>query len=137
MVGFEALGIGEAQDLLGEVNHELKDGLKDRLKEAGGIVRDVERGQVKSGRIKSALTVAVSVRSLAEFEARIFPRGKWAYIARFIEGGTKPHPIPNFRGREGVVFDHPGARAYPFVEPTLQQTEDRIVELVGIPPVLK
>lgn len=137
MVGLEILGVNEVQDLLGEVNHELKDGLKDRLKEAAALVRDEARSFSDSRRIRSALTFTVFVSSLVEFGARIFPRGKWAFVARFLEGGTKPHAIPNFHGREGVTWMHPGARPHPFLEPARVATEDRVVDLVGIPPVLR
>jgi hypothetical protein len=137
MVGLEVLGVREVTDLFAEVNHELKDGLKDRLRQATKLVRTAAADETDSRRMKSALTIKVVVDSLIEFLGVIFPRGKWAFIGRFLEGGTKPHIIDNFHGREGVAWPHPGSRPHPFLRPALEKTTDQVVELVGIPPVLR
>jgi len=137
MVAFEAFGIPEVAGLLGQVDRELGGGLKDRLKQAVKLVQSAVRARVDSRRLKGTISAAVSVRSLIDFEARVYPRGKWSYIARFLEGGTRPHVIPNFHGRDGVVFQHPGSRPHPMFAPAFEETEDQVVELVGIPPVLR
>jgi HK97 gp10 family phage protein len=137
MLGLEVLGVPEVTGLLSQVDRELKQGLRERLKEAARLVRDTARANTDSRRVKSALTFTVTVKSLFDYEARVFPRGKWGFIARFLEGGTKPHLIQNFHGREGVVFQHPGMRPHPFLEPARVATEEQVVELVGIPPVLR
>jgi HK97 gp10 family phage protein len=137
LASLEAIGIREVSGFFQELGHDLKDGLRDRLRQAAAIVRDEARAEAPSRRVRSAMTFSVEVDSITDYLARIYPRGKWAFLARFLEHGTKPHPIANFHGHEGEVWLHPGSRPQPFLQPTTEATEDRVVELVGIPPVLR
>lgn len=130
----EVTGVAEASDLLGLVNDQLEHGLKDRLRQGAELLEKAAVEETHSQRMRSALTSMVEVKSLTDYTARVYPRGKWAFLARFLEGGTRPHAITTASGR---TFQHPGTRPQPFLMPALERHEDDVVELVGIPPVLR
>jgi HK97 gp10 family phage protein len=115
----EATGIEELQSFFGELQHELKDGLRTRLKEAAGLVAEEAKRQTHSKRVRAAMSTTVEVRGLTDFEARIGPTRRRAFFAHFLEFGTVH------------------SRAFPFLAPALAATEEQVVELVGFPPLLR
>ena len=115
----EATGITELQDFLGDMQHELNQGLRERLKEAAGLISEEAKRQTHSARVRSAMSTTVTVRSQIDFEARIGPSRRRAWFAHFLEFGTIH------------------SRDFPFLAPALAITEDQVVELVGFPPVLE
>jgi len=133
----ETTGLNELHSFLGELDHEMKQGLRVRLKEAAGIVAEEAKRQTHSARVRSAMSTTVTVRSLVDYEARIGPNRRRAWFAHFLEFGVRPHVMKNFFGRKGVAVQHPGARAFPFLAPALAITEDQVVEIVGFPPILQ
>lgn len=65
-------------------------------------------------------TTALSVWTLAA-------TGRGVGIAHLVEGGTRPHWQPNFRGG----WMHPGAKAKPFLEPAYFAHDDDAVRIFG------
>jgi len=120
----KTLGIPEVTGFISQIDHELKQGLRDRLKEASKLVAEEMESRTHSRRVRSAITSTVEVRSLIDYEARIGPLQRKAFFAHFLEFGTKAGP------------GHAATRAFPFALPALEATEDRVVDLVGIPPSL-
>jgi len=118
------LGIPEVTGLISQVGHELKQGLRDRLKQAAKLVSDEAASRTHSRRVRAAMGFAVEVQSLTEFRAVIGPLQRRAFFAHFLEFGTKASP------------GHAATRAFPFLVPALAATEDQVVELVGVPPSL-
>jgi HK97 gp10 family phage protein len=114
----KVLGIPEVQSLLSQVDHELKQGQRGRLKEASGLVADEMRARTHSRRVAKAVSFDVKVNSLIDFEARIGPTRRGAFFAHFLEFGTSH------------------SREFPFAEPALEATEEKVIDLVGFPPVL-
>ena len=112
-------GLSEAQGFIGQIDHELKQDLRARLKEGIGLVAEEMRAQTHSKRVRSAISTDVEVVSLFEFRAAAGPTRRRAFFAHFLEFGTRH------------------SRAFPFAGPALEATEDRVVELVGIPPSLR
>ncbi len=133
----QAVGIREAKAFFSEIERELKEGLRDRLKRAAKIVEDEAKSQTDSKRVRSAITSTVTVESLIDYRASIGPLRKRAFFAHFLEFGTRPHLIRNAWGHPGASVAHPGARARPFLAPAIQVTEERVVDLVGVPPSLR
>jgi len=114
----KTLGIPEATGLVSQIDHELKQGLRGRLKEAAKMVSDQAASLSHSRRVRAAMGFDVEVRSLVEYHAVIGPVRRRAFFAHFLEFGT----------------EH--SRAFPFAAPALEATEERVVDLIGIPPVL-
>ena len=112
------LGIPEASGLVGTIDHELKQGLRGRLKDAAKLVQAEAQSRTHSRRVKSAITYDVEVKSLFEYRAAIGPLRRKAFFAHFLEFGT----------------EH--SREFPFLAPALDATEERVIDLVGIPPSL-
>jgi len=136
----EVLGLDELQGTVSQLEHDLKHGLRTRLKEAAGLVAEAARQETHSRRVRRAMGSNVTVKSSTEFVAHIGPSKRHAWFAHFLEFGTEPHEETRF-GRRFIgpqqPFSHPGSRAFPFLRPALVFTEDEIVELVGVPPVLR
>lgn len=123
--------------------------LRDRLREASVLVRDVAKGMTHSRRVRAAMGFSVSVKGLNQYQAEVGPSRKTAWFAHFLEFGTRPHQIARgarapqsvvtksgrIRRRRGHVIAgsriHPGARARPFLLPAAEATEDQIVDIVG------
>lgn len=112
-------GMAEVRGLVSQIDHELKQGLRGRLKEAVGLVAEEMRALTHSKRVRAAISTDVEVLSLFDFRAAAGPTRRRAFFAHFLEFGTVH------------------SRAFPFAGPALEATEDRIVELVGIPPSLR
>ena len=112
-------GIPEAAGLVSQIDHELKQGVRVRLKEAAGLVADEMRAQTHSRRVRAAIGFDVEVKSPVDYRASIGPARRRAWFAHFLEFGT----------------EH--SRAFPFAAPAIVATEDRVVEIVGIPPSLR
>jgi hypothetical protein len=56
---------------------------------------------------------------------RVIGSGKGAMHGNLIEFGTKPHKIP--RKKTGRVINHPGHKAYPYMNPALESEESGFV----------
>ena len=112
-------GMADVKGLVSQIEHELKQGLRGRLKQAAGLVEEEMRRETHSKRVAAAIGSDVQVLGLTEFRASIGPTRRRAFFAHFLEFGT----------------EH--SRAFPFAEPALEATEDAVVELVGIPPSLR
>lgn len=126
MLGIQEIGLDPVKGLLKDIADDARQGRKDRLRQAAKLLRDEAASRTTSRRVRSALTFSVSVTSLLDFEARIWPRKQKAFFAGFLESGTKAsaaRPWPT--------------RAFPFLEPAREEKEDEVVDLVGIPPVLR
>jgi len=115
----EAAGFEEAAGFFSELQHEFKQGLRERLKQAATLVTETAREETHSARVRAAMGFNVEVNSLVDFSARIGPSRRRAWFAHFLEFGTVH------------------SRAFPFLAPALAATEDQVVEIVGIPPVLQ
>lgn len=120
------LGITQATGFLSQIDHELKHGLRDRLKQAAKIVADEQKSLTHSRRVRAAITFDVRVDSPVDYVASIGPLRRRAFFAHFLEFGTRATPAHPF-----------STRAFPFALPALQATEERVVDLVGVPPSLK
>lgn len=112
-------GMAEVKGLVGQIEHELKQGLRGRLKQAAGLVEEEMRRETHSKRVAAAVSSDVQVVSLTEYRASIGPTRRRAWFAHFLEFGTVH------------------SRAFPFAGPALAATEDQVVEIVGIPPSLR
>jgi HK97 gp10 family phage protein len=117
-LALRAVGAREAAASVSRVDLELKQGLRGRLKEAAQLVAGEARQRTHSRRVRGAITYDVEVRSLSEYRALIGPLRKKAFFAHFLEFGT----------------EH--SREFPFLAPALGATEDKVIDLVGIPPSL-
>jgi HK97 gp10 family phage protein len=113
------LGIPEAKGFISQIQRELKQDLRGRLRQAATLVAEEMRRDTHSKRVAAAIGFDIEVESLFEFRASIGPTRKRAWFAHFLEFGT----------------EH--SRAFPFAAPALETTEDEVVELVGIPPSLR
>ena len=138
----EATGFEEAGAFFSNLQHELKQGMRGRLREAGQLVKSAAQEETHSARVRSGMTVSVNVASLMEFSARIGPSRRRAWFAHFLEFGTRPHmeqrgPGSGKQGPPGPPFSHPGSRAFPFLAPALARTADEVTEIVGFPPMLQ
>jgi HK97 gp10 family phage protein len=137
----EAAGFEEAGAFFSKLQHELKQGMRGRLREAAEVVKGAAQEETHSARVRSGMTISVNVKSLTEFSARIGPSRRRAWFAHFLEFGTGPH-MQQKAVREGFVgpaapFSHPGSRAFPFLAPALARTADEVTEIVGFPPILQ
>jgi len=112
-------GFGEIKGLVSQIQQELKQGTRDRLRQAASLVAEEMRRDTHSKRVAAAIGFDVEVDSVFEFRASIGPTRKRAFFAHFLEFGTKH------------------SRAFPFAAPALETTEEEVVELVGIPPTLR
>jgi len=104
--------------------------IRQMLAPGADIIKDAvkQRGR---GRFQTQITRRITL-SMAKLEAaaEIGPVKKQAYIARFLEFGTQPHPI---RARKGgrlwiggrfvKSVKHPGSRPYPFMQPAYEASE--------------
>jgi HK97 gp10 family phage protein len=112
------VGIQQVNGLVSRVQHDLKQGLRDRLKEAAKLVATEAKARTHSRRVRSAITYEVNVKSLSDYEARIGPLRRKAFFAHFLEFGTTH------------------SRAFPFLVPSIEATEERVLDLVGTLPSL-
>ena len=114
----KTIGIKSVQSFIGGIGNEISEGTGGRMKEAAELVADKARSLTHSRRVKKAISFTVRRRSAGNFEAVIGPEQRKAFFAHFLEFGTKH------------------SRAFPFLAPAAKATEDKVVELVGIPPSL-
>lgn len=112
-------GIKEASILFEGIESDLTHGKRQRLIEASKLVASAVKSKTHSRRVRKAITYNVDVQSSGSFWARIGPKRRPAWFAHFLEFGTTH------------------SRAFPFLLPAKQATEERVVEIVGIPPTLR
>jgi len=117
--GLDLEGFDDTSGFMSQIAHEMKVGTRDRLKQAAGLVAEAMRADSHSRRVRAAITFDVDVDSPTEWQATIGPLRRRAFFAKFLEFGTRY------------------ARPFPFAEPALQQTEERVVDLVGVVPSLR
>ena len=113
------LGIPEVTSLISELDRDLKQDLRGRLKRGAAIVTEEAKSRTTSRRVRRALSYDVQVNSLIDYRAVVGPTRKGAFFAHFLEFGTTH------------------SRAYPFLMPAAEATEDQVVDLVGLPFVLR
>lgn len=103
--------------------------MRGTLRKGMSVVQPVARANVNSVSGLLAAGLKISTRSRGgTVTARLRATGKHAYIAPWVEFGTKAHPIPK-RGVIGTILaiggrffrsvEHPGARPKPFMRPAL------------------
>lgn len=112
-------GLKEASGFLTQIGRELKEETRGRVRQAAGLVAEEMRAQTHSRRVRAAIGFDVQVLSPFDFRASIGPSRRRAFFAHFLEFGTVH------------------SRAFPFAAPALERTEERVVDLVGIPPSLQ
>jgi len=111
-------GIKGTEKFFSRAEHEIKNETKGRLKKAAALLANRARKKTHSKRVRKAISFDVEVKSPTNWKATIGPDSKKAFFAHFLEFGTRH------------------SRAFPFMKPALDDTEDEIVEIVGVPPVL-
>jgi len=92
----------------------------------------------KSGRLRAGLKISTSNRR-GVVSAKVKATGKHAFLAPWLEFGTRPHVIkPGKRrralavnGRVISAIDHPGAQPKPFMRPALDSRARAAVLAVG------
>lgn len=110
----------------------LRAGAREVQKEARRLV------PVKSGRLRAGLKISTSSRR-GRALAKVKATGKHAFLAPWLEYGTRPHVIkPGKRrralavnGRAVAAIDHPGAQPKPFMRPALDARAQAAVLAVG------
>lgn len=112
-------GTREASILMRNIERDITKGMRTRLVQAAKVVIKAARAKTHSKRVAAAMSYDVDVRSKTDFQVRVGPSQKKAFFAHFLEFGTSH------------------SRAFPFLAPAKEQTEDEVVELVGIPFVLR
>ena len=115
----EALGVGDARSFFKDLSADIKGGMRDRLKKAAKLVSDTAKRKTHSRRVKAAISFDVRADSLAQFSAVVGPLRRKAFFAHFLEFGTVH------------------SRARPFLIPAKKETEDDVVEIVGVPFLLQ
>lgn len=109
------------------------------LSPGADIIRQEMRQRAK-GRFKTKIARRISINlSKLEAYAEIGPFKKVAYIARFLEFGTKPHLIRARRsrmlrlrnGRLVRQVRHPGSRPYPFLQPAFDASKDKAAAAIA------
>lgn len=116
------VGLEEVRDFLNDL---AKADLRDRLREAAKLVSDTAKDLTHSRRVRAAMSYDVRVKSANEWRAVVGPLAKKAFFAHFLEFGTK------------ASRRHHATRAFPFLMPAEEQTEERVVDIVGQPFLLR
>lgn len=119
MLNLSAIGIKSSTSFFRALADDHKQHRRGRLKQAAKMVADVAKRKAKSRRVRAAMSFDVRVDSPSEFSADVGPSRRRAFFAHFLEFGT----------------EH--SRAFPFLIPAKEETEDRVVELVGVPFLLQ
>lgn len=89
---------------------------KRNLKAQGSYKRGVLYRSMRIRKLKSSTSVSNWV---------VAATGRGIGIAHLVEGGTRPHWQP----KRGVM--HPGAKAYPFLEPAFFAYDDDVVRIMA------
>lgn len=114
------LGLKELERAMAEAGRRIRADLRARLKEAGRIVQADAKGRATSKRVRRALTLTVRVPTPADFEAEVGTLRRRAFFAHFLERGTKAGPAHPFT-----------TRAFPFLAPAVEATEERVFRILG------
>ncbi len=99
--------------------------LRERLRKASRLVSDTAKSMTTSRRVKAAMSYDVRVVSSTVFRAVVGPLRRKAWFAHFLEFGTKASPR------------HHATRAFPFLIPAEEATEQEVVDIVGEPFLLR
>lgn len=139
MANVHVKGLAELQRALDEIPAKMEANvLRGALRAGANIIRDHARENVPvaTGTLRDGLKVSTRSRR-GRVTATLKTTGKHAFIAPWIEFGTRPHRIVA-RGK-GLFFgglfargvDHPGAAAKPFLRPALDARATAAVVAAG------
>lgn len=130
MADIHVTGLKELNEFLDTLPAKMQANvMRGALRAGMNVVKPVAAGGVHSvsGLLAAGLKVGTRVRG-GTVTARLRATGVHAYIASWVEFGTKAHPIPK-RGVVGTILSiggrffksvqHPGARPKPFLRPAL------------------
>lgn len=131
MDGFSlaVLGIDGVRGLVDVVAREVHHGMRDRLKAAAEFVADKERSLSHSAHVARTVNYEINEVGPGVLEAIVGPhktKGNWAFLAPWLEYGTKSsarHPFTT--------------RPFPFVAPTVDATAEHVMDMVGLIPSLE
>lgn len=134
-------GLAELQAFLNQLPAKLEANvLRSALRAGARQVQQEARRLVpiKSGRLRAGIKISTSSRR-GKVTAKVKTTGKHAYLAPWLEYGTRPHVIkPGKRrralainGRVVTAIDHPGAQPKPFMRPALDTQARAAVLAVG------
>lgn len=121
-------GLADLQRFLDELPVKMeRNVMRGALRAGMNTVKPVAQSLVHpvSGKLAKGLKVGTRARGSVVM-SYLKPTGPHAFIARFLEFGTKPHTI-TAKNRKGLSFgglffqsvDHPGAKMHPFLRPAL------------------
>lgn len=139
MAEFNVKGLADLQKLLNELPAKVeRNVMRGALRAGANVIKDEAKRSINSHSGELAKSLKVSARARGgRVTASVRPKGKNAYIARFVEYGTRPHKI---RAKNGGLLlgnefvsevDHPGARPHPFLRPALDSQAKEATVAVG------
>lgn len=139
MAEFHVKGLADIQKFLDTLPPRVeKNILRGALRAGVKVIQPVAKANVNSVSGLLAAGLKISTRSRGgTVTASLRATGKHAYIAPWVEFGTKAHPIPK-RGVIGTILavggrffrsvEHPGARPKPFMRPALDgQAQNAVI----------
>jgi HK97 gp10 family phage protein len=103
--------------------------------------RAIESPHSRTGKLASAIAQTVSTKGLGEAGAEVLAivgiDTKKSRIGHLLERGTKAHTVKVKRAKVlanaqqvfGRVVRHPGARAYPFMQPAWDENQEYVLEI--------
>lgn len=149
-------GLSELEDALSELPDKLAKGAIRKASRAGAkLFQDAMKSKLTSKAYGSALTgkrptllrgIRISIKAFrgGTLVTKIWPAKAVAYLARWIEYGTKPHVIKARKGGKhaGALFlggrgvrafltqvSHPGQPARPFIRPAFDSQKKRVIDV--------
>lgn len=134
-------GLSELNKFLQELPVKIeKNVLRGSLRAGMNVVKPVAQRNIHSvsGLLAKGLKVRTNARG-GKVTASLRTTGPHAWIARFVEFGTRAHRIPKlgqianlfFGGRFAKSVDHPGAKPHPFLRPALDSEAGRATVAAG------
>lgn len=134
-------GLSELQKLLDQFPVKMeKNIMRGALRAGANVIKNEAKNNVpvKTGTLKDGIKVSVKVK-YQKVTASIRTTGKHAYLANWIEHGTRPHEIrPKnrkslfFAGLFHKVVEHPGiVNPKPFMRPALDNKATEAAVAVG------
>jgi HK97 gp10 family phage protein len=129
-------GMAELQKLLDTLPAKLETSIiRGALRAGAKSILETAKQNVPSdtGELRDGLKIVTRKRG-GQVQAIIKATGKHAYLANWVEFGTRGHRIPGplqFNGAMLAGVDHPGARARPFLRPALDQNVNTSISAAG------
>lgn len=133
-------GLADLQRFLDQLTPKMeRNVLRGALRAGANVVKPVAAANIHSvsGELAKGLKVGSRARG-GVVTASVKAAGPHAFVARWVEYGTKPHTI-TAKNRKGLSFggvffqsvDHPGATPHPFLRPALDSQATAAVVAVG------